>query len=83
VREACPGLYLVSSGRVTVISAEAQVIGEYSIGEYFGEASLTGPLADEYTLASAEPAVVYFIAAKILQDIPLIHWRMLERRGRH
>ncbi|MBV1879477.1 MAG: cyclic nucleotide-binding domain-containing protein [Pseudomonadales bacterium] len=83
VREACAGLYLVSSGTVTVISAAAQVMGEYSIGEYFGEASLTGPLIEEYTLASVEPAVVYFIPAKILQDIPLIHWRMLERRGRH
>lgn len=77
------GLYLVAQGIVTVTKQGDTSATVYTDGHYFGEQNLMAKEPKQLTVTAEQMSQVYFIPSEALEDIPLVHWRMLEKRGLH
>ena len=78
--EPASGLYLVDHGEISVATNDGS--SAYSNGDYFAEENLMATKPKAVTVTAARPSTVYFIPTEVVKDIPLLHWRMLEKRGR-
>jgi hemerythrin len=70
-------LYLIRQGRLRQLRRDG-VRTDLVAGDFFGQESIiTGKPAD-FTIQVIEPGVVYAIPKAVLQEIPIVQWKLFE-----
>lgn len=77
-----PGLYLVDEGELSIKVNNDSPASAFSAGDHFGEINLMSSEPKSISSTATEDAIVYFIPAAIIKTIPLVHWRLRQKRGR-
>jgi hemerythrin len=76
------GLYVVEIGQLSTVANNSSSTSIFTAGDHFGEENLMTSEPASISFTAVEDTTVYFIPATAIKTIPLVHWRLLERRDR-
>lgn len=71
------GLFILKQGEVSILYNGFE-IERTREGDFFGEAQMLYGVSDLFEFKSVQDSSIYFIPLNLLEDIPIVHWKLLE-----
>ncbi len=70
-------LYLLADGGINLFY-DSRIIETLVSGNFFGEEMILGDGEMSFDVRAAEPSEYYVIPARLLEEIPIVQWKLLE-----
>jgi hemerythrin len=71
------GIYIIKCGKIKLMF-ENEIIEELSCGEFWGESDVLFNIPHLYNVVVNSEIEVYFVPQEILNEIPIVRWKLLE-----
>lgn len=76
------GVFLIKKGQVQLVNEKDQIFQTYGVGNYFGENSLFKTTFKNHHFVCSKNCHLFSLDQCNLLEIPILHWKMLERHKR-